>query len=159
MGLQLGLTAEQIAAGIAEVQAVGGRSRVISANGKVLIDDCYNANPVSMKAAIDLLGLAVGRKVAVLGDMFELGDEECEMHARIGTYAAEHGVDCLLCAGALSEYMHRAAKEAGMTDVYHFADREALQAALPELLQAGDSVLLKASHGMGYEKLVEFLTA
>lgn len=157
VGKLLGLTSAQIAAGIAGVQAVSGRSRVISAKDKVLIDDCYNANPVSTKAAIDLLALADGRKVAVLGDMFELGENEKELHAQVGAYAAEHGVDCLYCAGALSEAMYSAAKEAGIAEAEHFKDTDALLAALPELLRAGDSVLVKASHGMGYHKIVEQL--
>lgn len=157
VGQKLGLTAEQIAVGIASVQAVSGRSRVAEAGGLVLIDDCYNANPVSMKAAIDLLSLALGRKVAVLGDMFELGEKEKELHAEVGAYAAAHGVDCLLCAGKLSESMYAAAKEAGMKDAHHFPDREALLLQLEKLLRPGDSVLIKASHGMGYEKIVETL--
>ena len=157
VGLQLGLTTEQIAAGIAAVQAVSGRSRVVQAGDLVLIDDCYNANPVSTKAALDLLSLADGRKVAVLGDMFELGEKEREMHGQVGAYAAEQGIDCLYCAGSLSEEMYRAAKEAGISCAEHFSDTDALLAALPGLLQPGDSVLIKASHGMGYTKIVEAL--
>lgn len=156
-GLELGLSTEQIAAGIASVQAVNGRSRVVQAGGLVLIDDCYNANPVSVKAAIDLLGLALGRKVAVLGDMFELGEEEKALHAEVGVYAAEHGVDCLICAGCLSENMYTAARNAGIGEAYHFAGRDELLQAIHSLLRAGDSVLIKASHGMGYEKLVQEL--
>lgn len=157
VGLQLGLTTEQIAAGIAAVQAVSGRSRVVQAGDLVLIDDCYNANPVSTKAALDLLSLADGRKVAVLGDMFELGEKEREMHGQVGAYAAEQGIDCLYCAGSLSEEMYRAAKEAGISQAEHFTDTDALLAALPGLLHPGDSVLIKASHGMGYAKIVEAL--
>ena len=157
VGLQLGLTTEQIAAGIAAVQAVSGRSRVVQAKDLVLIDDCYNANPVSTKAALDLLSLADGRKVAVLGDMFELGEKERELHGQVGAYVAEKGIDCLYCAGNLSKEMYRAAKEAGIDCVEHFADTDALLAALPGLLQPGDSVLIKASHGMGYAKIVEAL--
>lgn len=158
VGTLFGMETAEIAAGIASVEAVSGRSRVISLEDKVLIDDCYNANPVSMEAAIDLLNLAVGRKVAILGDMFELGEEELALHAGVGRYAAEHGVDCLICAGTLSEAMAAAAKEAGLKEVHHFADREALLGELPQLLKAQDSVLIKASHGMGYEKIVKNLT-
>lgn len=157
VGLRLGLSTEQIAAGIAAAEAVSGRSRVVQAEELVLIDDCYNANPVSVKAAVDLLGLALGRKVAVLGDMFELGEKEKELHAEVGAYAAEHGVDCLICVGSLSENMYRAAQEAGVKEAYHFADRDALLAGVRELLCPGDSVLVKASHGMGFEKVVKEL--
>lgn len=159
VGLQLGLTAKQIAEGIGRAEAVSGRSRVLQAGGLVLIDDCYNANPVSAKAAIDLLGLALGRKVAVLGDMFELGEKEKELHAQVGAYAAEHGVDCLICAGALSENMYRAAKRAGMKEAYHYPDREGLLDSIRRILRPGDSVLIKASHSMGFEKIVEALKA
>lgn len=159
VGLQLGLTTEQIAKGIGSAEAVRGRSRVLQAGELVLIDDCYNANPVSTKAAIDLLGLALGRKVAVLGDMFELGEKEKELHAQIGIYAAGHGIDCLICAGALSENMYRAAKQAGMKEAYHFPDRDELLLAIRGILKPGDSVLIKASHSMGYEKIVEALQA
>lgn len=157
VGLRLGLSTEQITAGIAAAEAVSGRSRVVQAEELVLIDDCYNANPVSVKAAVDLLGLALGRKVAVLGDMFELGEKEKELHAEVGAYAAEHGVDCLICVGSLSENMYRAAQEAGVKEAYHFADRDALLAGIRELLCPGDSVLVKASHGMGFEKVVKEL--
>lgn len=157
VGLWFGLSAEQICAGIASVEAVKGRSRVVQAGELVLIDDCYNANPVSTKAAIDLLGLALGRKVAVLGDMFELGEKEKELHAQVGAYAAEHGVDCLVCAGSLSENMYRRAKEAGLKDCWYFESRDALLEGIRGILKPGDSVLIKASHGMGYEKIVKEL--
>ena len=88
------------------MQAVAGRSHVIETPEYILIDDCYNANPVSMKAAIDLLGTALQRKVAVLGDMFELGKDEAILHAQIGEYAMTHGVDVLICIGELSKHMY-----------------------------------------------------
>ena len=154
---ELGLTCDEMKRGIESVQTIGGRSNLIHKNGITIIDDCYNANPVSTKAALDLLSLADGRKVAVLGDMFELGEKEREMHGQVGAYAAEQGIDCLYCAGSLSEEMYRAAKEAGISQAEHFADTDALLAALPELLHPGDSVLIKASHGMGYAKIVEAL--
>ena len=157
VGITLGLSMEQIAKGIAEAKTIAGRTNFIRHNGMIIIDDCYNANPVSTKAALDLLSLADGRKVAVLGDMFELGEKERELHGQVGAYAAEQGIDCLYCAGNLSKEMYRAAKEAGIDCVEHFADTDALLAALPGLLQPGDSVLIKASHGMGYAKIVEAL--
>ena len=93
----------------------------------------------------------------MLGDMFELGEKEREMHGQVGAYAAEQGIDCLYCAGNLSEEMYRTAKEAGISQAEHFTDTDALLAALPGLLHPGDSVLIKASHGMGYAKIVEAL--
>ena len=163
VGLQLGLTTEQIAKGIEEVQAVDGRSHVIETPDYILIDDCYNANPVSMKAAIDLLGTATQRKVAILGDMFELGDQENDMHAQVGEYAVTHGVDVLICIGELSKNMYARALEIteenkqGNQEIYHFQTKEEAMEQLPNILQSQDAILIKASHGMQLEKIVEHL--
>ena len=109
VGDLLGLKPEEIAEGIKNVKAVGGRSNLISLKNRTILDDCYNANPVSMKAAIDLLKQADTRKVAILGDMFELGEGQEVMHAEIGTYAVERGIDVLVCVGELSQNMYDAA--------------------------------------------------
>ena len=161
VGWQLGLTTEQIAKGIAQVQAVAGRSHVIETPDYILIDDCYNANPVSMKAAIDLLGTALQRKVAILGDMFELGKDEAALHAQIGEYAMTHGVDVLICIGELSKHMYDRAvetssgKEHGSREIYYFPTREEAMAQIPHILHTGDAVLIKASHSMKFEEIVE----
>ncbi len=174
VGERLGLSAEQIKKGIAAVEAVGGRSHVMALPSYTVIDDCYNANPVSMKAAIDLLTMAIGRKVAVLGDMFELGEKECELHREVGTYAAEKGIDVLICVGGLSQNMYEGALSAGKNEltaagvkdrpvlegqkVYYFATRDEMLVELKSLIKPGDSVLVKASHGMQFEKVVEYLS-
>lgn len=154
VGQLLSLSEEQIVEGIGKVQAVAGRSNVIHLEDKILIDDCYNANPVSMEAAIMLLNTAKSRKVAILGDMFELGEEEVKMHAGIGAFAAKQGIDLLICVGTLSEYMYLTAKEKGQNVVY-FPTVETLQKELPSLLRKNDTILLKASHGMGFASLIE----
>lgn len=166
VGKCLGLTREQIQAGIAKVQAVGGRSNVMALENYTVIDDCYNANPVSMKAAIDLLTMALGRKVAVLGDMFELGDAECELHGEVGAYAAEKGIDVIICTGQLSAHMYEGAlgfrKEglcaAQKQDVYYFETRDEMLEQLKGILKHGDNILVKASHGMHFEQVVEYLS-
>lgn len=164
VGSALGMTAQEIARGIASVQPTGGRSHIIETEDMVLIDDCYNANPASMEAALDLLSSAQGRTVAVLGDMFELGENEAALHERVGRYAVQKGIDCILTAGSLGERLAAAAaKEAEKEGnkgclIRSFADREELQEALPGLLQSRDTVLIKASHAMGFEKLVEALS-
>ncbi len=84
VGSLMGLTEEEIVKGIRAVKPVGGRSNRMQLKDKIVIDDCYNANPVSMCAALDLLSTAPGRKVALLGDMFELGEKEREMHSQVG---------------------------------------------------------------------------
>lgn len=154
VGLQFDMTKEEIAAGISHVEAVAGRSHLIEAGDKVIIDDCYNANPVSMKAAIDLLATAPGRKVAILGDMFELGENEKAMHGEVGQYAAEKGIDLILCVGGLSASMYEEAVKNG-GNARHFEAREELEEVLGNLLQPGDTVLVKASHSMAFENIVK----
>lgn len=162
-GRLLGLSCSEIKQGLGDVKAVGGRSHMIRLEGRVVIDDCYNANPVSMCAAIDLLGMALTRKVAVLGDMFELGEKEAEMHAKVGAYAMEKGVDVLVCIGTLAEAMYQgAAEKAGepgirQGEIHYFADKEAFLRKRQEILQEGDTILVKASHGMAFEEIVKDL--
>ena len=166
VGKCLGLTKEQIRAGIAGVQSVGGRSNVMALKNYTVIDDCYNANPVSMKAAVDLLATALGRKVAVLGDMFELGDEECELHKEVGAYAAKKEVNVIVCTGQLSAYMYEGASDARKEElsaaqkceVYYFKTRDEMLEELSGILKHGDNILVKASHGMHFEKVVEYLS-
>ena len=163
VGLLLGMTTEEISRGIASVQAVGGRSNILKTTRYTIIDDCYNANPASMKAAIDLLTTAPGRKVAVLGDMFELGELEKEMHREVGHYAAQAGIDQILCAGPLATYIAGGAKaetEATQTtlpQISYFTTRDELLNGISSYLKEGDTVLIKASHGMQFEKVVEYL--
>lgn len=160
---ELGLSTEQIQSGIAAVKPVGGRSNIIRAEKYTLIDDCYNANPVSMEAAIDLLNMALTRKVAVLGDMFELGENSDALHERVGKYAVEKGVDMLLCVGENSKFMYEAAlkkKEEilSSTKIHYFATREDLEPVVESLLEKKDTVLIKASHGMGFDTVVKKLS-
>lgn len=164
-GQLLGLTPEEIRDGIAAVESVSGRSHIVKLPDKVLIDDCYNANPVSMEAAIDLLLQADGRRVAVMGDMFELGEQEKEMHARVGKYAADKGVECIICAGKLARCIYEGARETAgerkdgfSAEIFYFEDRESLLEGINQILKPGDTILIKASHGMGFEKVVEQLS-
>ena len=123
--------------------------RIALSQSIVVIDDCYNANPVSVRAALDdLAATARGRRVAVLGDMLELGPDEERFHREIGDYARRSGVDLLVAVGPLS----RAYK------ADHSVDDAAAAAELAgDLLQPGDTVLVKASRGIGLEAVVEAL--
>lgn len=155
---EFGLTEEQIDRGIRAVKPVAGRSNLIRTENCLVVDDCYNANPKSMKAAVGLMSDALGRKVAILGDMFELGEDAATLHAEVGEYAATHGIDKLICVGELSENMYKAAKSAGMEDAAYFKTREELLAKLSETgLERGDTVLVKASHGMGFAEVIKAL--
>ncbi|MBE5871934.1 MAG: UDP-N-acetylmuramoyl-tripeptide--D-alanyl-D-alanine ligase [Lachnospiraceae bacterium] len=159
VGLLFGLTNEQIRAGIAKVKPLAGRTNLMETPEYTLVDDCYNANPVSMKAALDLLCMANGRKVAVLGDMFELGTDSDALHAGVGTYAAGLLVDVLCMIGPNSRHMYDAAIAAdqGLQKRYYFEDKQAFLAKKSEILQKGDTILLKASHGMEFGELIEAL--
>jgi UDP-N-acetylmuramoyl-tripeptide--D-alanyl-D-alanine ligase len=119
----------------------------------VVVNDCYNANPMSMRAALDdLAASASGRRVAVLGDMLELGPDEDRFHAEIGVHARESGVDLLVAVGP------RAAHFAdGYGEVIALPDAEAAAAAVPGLLAPGDTVLLKGSRGVGLEVVARAL--
>ncbi len=154
----LNLDPSEICKGIEKVRPVGGRSNIVQTGKFVVIDDCYNANPVSVKAALDLLQSAEGRKVAILGDMFELGTDEKKLHGDVGRYAVEKEMDVLLCVGSLSKYMYEEAMRDwdGVIDVRYFEGKEELLEMLPDILAEGDTVLVKASHGMHFEELVEW---
>ncbi|HIX29251.1 MAG TPA: UDP-N-acetylmuramoyl-tripeptide--D-alanyl-D-alanine ligase [Candidatus Blautia stercoravium] len=159
VGLTYGLTLEKIKAGIESLQPVSGRFHIMETNSYTVIDDCYNANPVSMRASLDVLADALGRKVALLGDMGELGADEVEMHREVGEYAVSKDIDVLLCVGELSAYMAKAAKaKAPDKEVLHFADKEALMAQLSQVVEKGDTILVKASHFMEFDKLVAALS-
>ncbi len=157
VGELLRLSSDEIARGISNVPATSGRSNTIKGEKYTLIDDCYNANPTSMKSAIDLLNTANTSRVAILGDMFELGEDELKLHGEVGSYAAASGIDVLVCVGELSKAMYDAAEAEQTAMVYYFADRDSAINALPNILRQDDSVLIKASHGMGFEKIVESL--
>ena len=159
VGTVFGLTQEEITEGLAKVEAVGGRSHIIQTDKMTIVDDCYNANPVSMKAAIDLLQMANTRKVAVLGDMFELGEKEKEFHAEVGRYAANQNIDCIICVGKLSKNMYEGANmvKESMSKVLYYETKEEMLASLTTTLDEKDTVLVKASHGMHFEEVVKVL--
>ena len=159
VGLSLGLSLDQISSGILKAKTIGGRTNLLNTGSMTVIDDCYNANPVSMKASIDVLATAEGRKIAVLGDMGELGENEKKLHYEVGEYLAKKEIDVLFCAGELSEEIAKAAqKESKTCEVDYFKTRDALLEQLLPFLKTGDTVLVKASHFMEYPKIVKSLT-
>ena len=158
VGLYCGLELEEIARGIESFVPIGGRSNIIRTGSYTIMDDCYNANPVSMKAGIDVLALVQGRKVAILGDMFELGTDEKKMHFDVGVHAAGSGVDVLICIGSLAKELAKGAESVGSdTEVLVYETVEEAGAALHDILKKEDSILVKASHGMHLEKVVQKL--
>lgn len=153
------VTPSQMRAGIEKIQPVGGRVNIIKSNGLTIIDDCYNANPVSMKASIDVLKYASGRKVAILGDMFELGKNEAELHGCIGEHIGKTDIEVLITIGYLSKNIDDYAKENGFKgQIIHFNELNDFQDKCKGYLQEGDTVLVKASHGMHLENIIKLLT-
>lgn len=157
----LGLSTDQIVNGIAGAESIGGRSNLIHLRGITLIDDCYNANPVSMKAAIDLLVTAKTPKTAILGDMFELGTDSDGMHEQVGTYAMNAGVDTLICVGSNSRHMYDAALQvkSDSQQVLYFPEKSDLLLVIREnkekIIPKGSTVLVKASNGMGFTEIIQ----
>ena len=153
VGMRLGLTDEEIAAGVAAYETVGHRARRLTTERLTVIDDCYNANPTSTAAGIRSLARCGGRKVCILGDMLELGENSAKLHFETGKLAKDCGIDLVLTAGAESVETARGAGEIGR----HFPGKAALLAALPELLRSGDTVLVKASNSQRFEEITEAL--
>jgi UDP-N-acetylmuramoyl-tripeptide--D-alanyl-D-alanine ligase len=144
--------------GRVEVALSAARGQRLELPGRVtLIDDCYNANPMSMRAALDDLAQTAGeaRTVAVLGDMLELGQDEREFHRQIGEHADTLDVDVLVTVGPLAV----AIGERFEGEVYPVADAGEAAALVPELLAPGDVVLVKGSRGVGLELVTEALAA
>lgn len=172
----LNLDPNQIQAGIGKVAATAGRGHIIQGNNYTIIDDCYNANPSAMKSALKLLSLADTRKVAILGDMYELGDNAKTLHREVGEAAGITDTDVIICVGELSEAMYEGAlsslpasdagavskDEADRTDysgvrLIYLSSKDRLISQLPHIIHKGDSVLIKASHGMGFDEIVDIL--
>ena len=136
---------------------MAGRNNIIQTDRYTILDDCYNASPASVEAAIDLLKLTDGRKVAILGDMLELGEDTEKYHYQVGKYVASAGVDLIICVGDLSEKMQLGARLNTDNDVQYFRTVEDCIHYLPDLLRRGDSILVKASHSLNFSRIVDFL--
>lgn len=150
-GNLLGLSDEQLKKGVEAYKTVGSRANVINTGKIRIIDDCYNANPTSVKASLDTLMNFDGRRIAVLGDMKELGTNELALHFDTGAYAKELGIDVVIAVGPLAKELAKGA------DGKWFATLAEVTAALPEMIQEGDTVLVKASHSMQFENITAFL--
>ncbi|MBM4386530.1 MAG: UDP-N-acetylmuramoyl-tripeptide--D-alanyl-D-alanine ligase [Deltaproteobacteria bacterium] len=137
------------------------RTEILEIAGVTVINDCYNASPQSMKAALDLLGsrAANGKKLAVLGDMLELGGYSEEAHREIGAYSARAGIDALLGIGRDAVFYVEAAKRSGRNSLnaHHFGTFEEAKDSITKGIGRGDLVLVKGSRGMRMERVVELI--
>ena len=154
IALALDVPLDTIVEGLEQASAVEGRlKRIAMPNGWILIDDSYNANPSSMRAAIDTLALADGERWLVLGDMAELGTDARALHAGVGRHARERGIQKLFAIGPLNV----AAVEAFGAGGTHYSDKATLIDALHAQLHAGVTCLVKGSHSAGMEHVVSAL--
>jgi UDP-N-acetylmuramoyl-tripeptide--D-alanyl-D-alanine ligase len=167
VGLHLRVPKSEIAAALAGFTAPKFRMQVRRLHGVTVLDDCYNANPASMRAALATLAAQEtrGRRIAVLGDMLELGSESGRLHAEIGHYLVEMGVDELFTFGDASRQINQAARGKGLPkrSAHHYAGTAAangfdlMMADLSGLLMPGDTLLVKGSRGMRLERVCENL--
>ena len=138
---------------------MAGRNNIVRTDRYTILDDCYNASPASVESAVDVLKLTDGRKVAILGDMLELGEDTEKFHYQVGKYVAEAGIDLIICVGPISEKMQLGAKLSTDNEVRHFINVDDCIRFLPDLLRRGDNILVKASHSMNFSKIVDFLNS
>ena len=155
VGYVTGVNPAAAAAALANYVPAGMRQNLVQVGGVQVIEDCYNASPDSMRAALQTLGkLPVHRRYAVLGAMLELGDYAKEAHTQVGKMAAENGIDGVLAYGADAAYIVEAAKQAGLENARWFDTKEALAQSLAQQVQPGDGVLFKGSRGMHLEDVM-----
>lgn len=153
-----GVSDELIAEGIGAFAPSAMRMDIKNTGKIILINDCYNASPASVEAALDVLvGTDAKRHVAILGDILEMGDFAPKAHGKLGEKAAEMKLDMLLCVGSHSQNMSDAAKDGGLKNTFHFKNNKSLIADLPKLIHEGDAVLVKASRGMKFEQIAAAL--
>ena len=159
VGWKMGLSTEEIREGIRSFVLPSGRLEEIEGEGGVrIINDCYNANPSSMKASLSVLCGTPGRKVAVLGNMAELGENGPQYHREIGAFASSLPLSAVVTVGDLAKGISDEILRSGApVSVYHEDSTEAAAECLRGILQKGDTLLVKASRSMAFEKITEAL--
>jgi UDP-N-acetylmuramoyl-tripeptide--D-alanyl-D-alanine ligase len=161
VALASGVPFESVAAGLASVEPDAGRLELLRAtSGALVLDDAYNASPASMAAGlVALASVSVdGQRVAVLGEMLELGAESDEQHARVGRLAADAGLALLIVVGRGASPLAAAARERGLAHVIEARDASAALEAVAGRLGAADAVLVKGSRAVGLDLVVRGLT-
>ena len=159
VGLNEGMSLDDVVSALAEARPEM-RMRVIAGpNGSRILDDSYNASPAPMLAALDLLAELPGRRIALLGEMLELGATAEDGHRRVGEMAARGACDVLLVVGERALPMANAARKGGLKDVRFLESTEAAVTLLTKELRAGDQLLIKGSRAVGLESVVEALVS
>ncbi len=169
VGIKLNLSFDEIAKGIKEYTSIDGRFKVNVTDKFTVIDDCYNANPMSMKASLEALSEIPGRKIAVLGDMGELGAKEREYHYEIGKFAADLKLDAICCIGKLSKEMYKGVAGFKADDIvdeevinkklnlFYFETVDDFLKNKNKIIKKGDTILIKASHFMSFKEIADAL--
>lgn len=159
VGKVFALNDEEIKSGIEKLKPVSGRNNIIELNNLTVIDDCYNANPISMKASIDVLGYAEGRRVAILGDMFELGANEEALHAGIGEYISNTDIEVVIFVGHLmnNAFIKLSDVDSHNRKIYYFDNLDEMFTEFDKIIMTNDNILVKASHGMNFVKIIDYL--
>lgn len=159
VGHILGIADDNIKEGIENFELTKKRMDIKKlANGAILINDAYNASYESMKASLNFLARHTGkRKIAVLGDMFELGEYTEELHRNVGKEVVKNGIDILICSGENSKYIIEEAKKSKNLKIYFMNNNEQIVEKLTQELRNGDVVLVKASNGMKFFEICQKL--
>ena len=160
VGEALGMAPDEIVRGIGAFLPTKMRMNIVRCKGDIVIlNDAYNANPQSMRAAAAVLGDAgqKRRKVAVVGDMKELGPGGEQFHRAVGGCFAQSGADRLIAIGDLARFMAEGAREAGLEQADYFPTLDEAKNALSREVRAGATILVKASRSMAFEKIVDYL--
>ncbi|MBQ1470184.1 MAG: UDP-N-acetylmuramoyl-tripeptide--D-alanyl-D-alanine ligase [Schwartzia sp.] len=158
VGYALNIAPEKMADGLAKPDMTKQRFECEKRGEYTVINDAYNASPASMEAAFaTLTEVAPGRKIAVLGDMLELGDIAVEAHRKVGRLAAEAGICALVTRGDMGEEIAAGAEGTGLEDVYRCGTHEEAAAVLKKILKPGDTILFKGSHGMHMDEIIDLL--
>lgn len=156
IGRHFGVTPEECIAGLKNCVYTSQRLEVIEHNGIEIINDCYNSSPDSIRAALKVQQLSLkARKVAMLGDVLEMGEYAKQAHYDLGKAVVDAKTDVLVTAGTNAAEIAKGAKELGMENVISYATTDELVNDIADLVKSGDSVLVKASHGMHFEKITD----
>ncbi|MGI6021409.1 MAG: UDP-N-acetylmuramoyl-tripeptide--D-alanyl-D-alanine ligase [Lachnospiraceae bacterium] len=156
--LSVGMTPEEIKEGLGSCKGIEGRLNIIKTDSVTVIDDCYNANPMSMKASCEVLSRAEGRKVAVLGDMGELGDDSELLHREVGKAICSMNIDVVAAVGEKAGLIAEEVSENPEITVFRMKDADDFIEKKNSVIVDGDTVLIKASHSMNFDKIVKALT-
>ncbi len=166
VGLKYNIPVEKIVEGIADFEPSGMRQKVEKLENCVLIRDCYNASPTSIKSGLEVLSVTFPadrenayRKVAILGDMLELGEYSEQAHIEVGELVCDYNIDCLIAVGKMAEKVAKGAIEKGFnsSELYVFYDNNAATAHIKDILKKNDVILLKGSRGIRLEEIADYI--